>query len=237
MKTTSDLQAIFGADRVLLPVIHVVNRDQAIHNVSTANQAGAHGAFLISHGQVQAFFLNKIIEAAANAVPGFWLGVNYLDLGAENSFGAVPSTCGGLWVDNPMLVEGNKKQSGGEFINIVRDARELNEILYFGGVAFKYQQPVKDLAGMVKTAIPYVDVLTTSGPGTGKAADVAKVSTMREAIGAEGLLGLASGVTVENAASFLPFVNTFLVATGINKPGTDDLDPDLTKALADIVRG
>ena len=65
-----------------------------------------------------------------------------------------------------------------------------------------------------------MDVICTSGPGTGHAADVEKVISLRA-----GLLGglgdhamaLASGVTPENVRSYLPYVQAFLVGTGIEK--------------------
>jgi len=89
--------------------------------------------------------------------------------------------------------------------------------LYFGGVAFKYQREVAaDALGRASVvAMSYMDVVCTSGPGTGKAADVAKVIAMREAIGPDGAIALASGVTAENVAAYLPYVDAFLVGTGI----------------------
>ena len=50
--------------------------------------------------------------------------------------------------------------------------------LYFGGVAFKKQREVRreDFEHAARVAAPYVDVVTTSGVATGRAADVAKVS-------------------------------------------------------------
>ena len=43
-------------------------------------------------------------------------------------------------------------------------------LLYFGGVAFKYQRPVDDLAEATTKASRFIDVVTTSGAGTGHAA-------------------------------------------------------------------
>ncbi|HOW73522.1 MAG TPA: serine hydrolase domain-containing protein [Phycisphaerae bacterium] len=43
----------------------------------------------------------------------------------------------------------------------------LNHTSGIGGVAFKYQLPVKDLACSVTIVKRFMDVVTTSGPGTG----------------------------------------------------------------------
>jgi predicted TIM-barrel enzyme len=61
----------------------------------------------------------------------------------------------------------------------------------------------------------YMDAVCTSGPGTGKAADVSKIATMHKAVGSEGAIALASGVTAENVSTYLPYVDAFLVGTGI----------------------
>lgn len=50
--------------------------------------------------------------------------------------------------------------------------------------------------------------------GTGQAADIDKVCAMREGLG-DGALALASGVTPENVRAYLPYVDAFLVGTGI----------------------
>jgi predicted TIM-barrel enzyme len=57
-----------------------------------------------------------------------------------------------------------------------------------------------------------MDVVCTSGPGTGQAADPEKVRLMHPR---NHSLALASGVTAENVRSYLPHVQAFLVGTGI----------------------
>jgi len=59
-----------------------------------------------------------------------------------------------------------------------------------------------------------MDVVCTNGPGTGYAADVDKVRALRGGLG-DHALALASGVTAENVRNYLPFVQAFLVGTGI----------------------
>jgi len=84
------------------------------------------------------------------------------------------------------------------------------------GVAFKYQRPVEDLASAARIAMRYMDVVTTSGPGTGIAAEREKIVAMREATG-DFPLAIASGITPDNVGDYLEVADCFLVATGISR--------------------
>lgn len=101
--------------------------------------------------------------------------------------------------------------------------------LYFGGVAFKYQRHVEDFESACRVATRYMDVVTTSGPGTGHAAEVEKIRRMKAALGVIPL-AIASGVTPENVADYLPHADCFLVATGISRSFTE-LDPARVRSL------
>lgn len=58
---------------------------------------------------------------------------------------------------------------------------------------------------------------------------------MREAVD-EHRLAVASGVTPENVQDYLPYVDDFLVATGISK-NFHTLDPEKARELAGIIHG
>ncbi len=80
----------------------------------------------------------------------------------------------------------------------------------------------------------FMDVVTTSGPGTGHAVHVDKIRAMKEALG-QFPLAIASGITAENVQDYLPWSDCYLVATGISKSFVE-LDPILVKALIARVR-
>src|SRR5262245_19066696 len=80
----------------------------------------------------------------------------------------------------------------------------------------------------------YMDVVTTSGPGTGHAADTNKIWRMKLALG-DTPLAIASGITPENVGNYLPHADSFLVATGISHSFTE-LDPSRVRALIERVR-
>ena len=80
-----------------------------------------------------------------------------------------------------------------------------------------------------------MDVITSSGPGTGYAATVEKAKALRS--GASGHpLALASGVSPENVDGFLPYVDAYLVASEIETAKYSGiLVPERTKLLAERI--
>lgn len=226
------IEVVFPQTPVVLPVIHVTNPDQAVRNVRIARRAGADGAFLINHS-INHQDLLSCHQYVHSLNTDWWLGVNCLDLEPQEVLGLVDSSVAGVWTDNAGIDENADQQSQADLALQVRDEAGWSG-LYFGGVAFKYQREVEDLAGAVHIASEYMDVVTTSGPGTGLSADPGKIKTMKDALG-DTPLAVASGITPENVHDYLGWVDCFLVATGISST-FEDLDPGRTKLLIQKVR-
>lgn len=215
-----------GRSRVFLTVVHVRDDAQAVANVEFARDAGADGVFLINHGMGHQNLLS-IAGRIAAADSAFFVGVNCLDLPAEAVFSRLPEGVHGVWTDNAGI------NSGDEYAAPRIRAAQLAsgwDGLHVGGVAFKYQPLAGTAADAARCAIDYVDVITTSGPGTGKPPLVGKIEAMRSAIG-DHPLAIASGITPENVGDYLPLVDCFLVATGISE-NFHDLDPERVRMLA-----
>lgn len=223
----SRYRQMFPNRHVVLPVVHVESLDQAQRNAQIAREAGANGVFLINHGMPDEELLD-IHTTVADKQTGWWVGVNCLGLSPAGVFGAVSAKVAGVWVDQARIEETQEQQPYADRVLTVRDSR-VPGCLYFGGVAFKYQRPVEDLETACRIAARYVDVVTTSGPGTGYAADVEKIRRMKLALG-NTPLAIASGITPENVNTYLPFADCFLVATGISNSFTE-LDPARVRAL------
>jgi uncharacterized protein len=227
---------VFKRPRVLLPVVHPVTRDHALAAVDVAVAAGADGVFLIDQGLDERAVVALIAEVYRRH-PALWIGVNLLSRSPAAAFAFALAEAGridGIWSDNARVDERVSEQpQAKEFIEA---RRELGwEGLYFGGVAFKYQREVAraDLGRATAIAGDYVDVVCTSGAGTGTAADPTKPRTMRE--GSPGVaLALASGVTTANVGEYLPHVDAYLVGTGIERE-LGVLDPEETKRLATAI--
>jgi predicted TIM-barrel enzyme len=206
--------------------------EQALRNTRIAQEAGADGVFLINHGSSHQDLLEVYTQVTAQ-FPGFWIGLNCLDLRPEEVFHHIPTATDGVWVDNAMIREDCQGQPDAQAVRDIQ--KHLGwEGIYFGGVAFKYQREVRDLVAAARTATSFMDVVTTSGPGPGQAALPEKIRIMKEAI-EDHPLAIASGVTPENVHDYLPFTDCFLVATGISR-SFEELDPARVRLLVDRVR-
>lgn len=228
----SKYREIFSSRHSVLIVIHVESEKQSLRNCEIAQEAGVDGVFLINHG-ISSKDLLEIHHKAFQVFPDWWLGVNCLENTPNETFNIVNKEVAGIWVDNAMIDETSKNQSLADW---TREAQEESgwQGLYFGGVAFKYQKIVKDLEMASEIAMKYMDVVTTSGPGTGQAADTTKVQRMKKALG-NFPLAIASGITVENVENYLDYADCFLVATGISRYWAE-LDEELVKLLVEKVR-
>ena len=223
---------VFPGRHTILPVIHVDSLEQALRNTQIAREAGSDGVFLINHGMTDKA-LREVHREVANSQPDWWIGVNCLGESPEQTFMAVSNHVGGVWVDNAGI---NESQDTQPYANRVSATWQTYapDCLYFGGVAFKYQRSVADLESACRLAGRYMDVVTTSGSGTGHAADTDKIRRMHVALNGTPL-AIASGITPENVGDYLPHAESFLVATGISKSFTE-LDPARVRALVERVR-
>jgi uncharacterized protein len=226
---------VFSNQHVILPVIHVTGRNQALQNVNIAFENGCDGVFLINHNTADIPYLKLLLihRDIRASFPDKWMGINCLDLEPASVVSLAPEGVSGVWTDNSLIDEDLEvqKEAEGVFKNRVDNGWFG---LYFGGVAFKYQKPVKNLEKVTLLAKKYMDVVTTSGPATGKSADIEKIKIMRSVLG-DYPLAIASGITPENVTDYLPIADCFLVATGISK-GFTELDPVLVKRLVENVR-
>jgi predicted TIM-barrel enzyme len=215
----------------VLPVIHVETLDQALRNAAIARKAGCAGVFLINHF-IHWPELLQIARGVVDEFSGWWVGVNCLGLKPEDVVAQVDPDISGIWADNAGIDEFSANQPEAEKFLQARQEHKWNG-LYFGGVAFKYQREVTELEQAAKVAARYIDVVTTSGPGTGKAASREKIAAMKRGLG-DAPLAIASGITPENVSDYSDLVTFFLVATGISRSFTE-LDPERVKALMDAV--
>ena len=234
----------FHKARVLLPVIHLPDDGRlGMAAVSVALEAGADGIFLINQGTSTHNIVRNLIPALRREFGSdLWIGVNPLGMPVEEFLplsGETPETrIDGVWSDDAG-VDSLDEASFARARDAYLAARQQTgwKGVYFGGTAFKTQMDVpSDMLPLIaQRAASFMDVVCTSGRGTGVASEVPKVSIMREAI--PGVpMALASGITPENVDAYLPYVEAYLVATGIEAE-FGVLDPTRTKELADKIHG
>ena len=232
---------VFGTSPVLLPVVHPIGREEAFASIRIAHGLGVKGVFLIDQGMSERAVI-QLARDVRERYPALWIGINLLSRFPADALKTVlDERCpvDGLWADYAGIEEGRVIGSThpvAEAFGFVRRAADWKG-LYFGGVAFKYQRQVaaEDLDAAAEMSLPYVDVLCTSGPGTGYAADVEKVRALRAGLG-DHAMALASGITPENVGDYLPYVQAFLVGTGIEER-LGVFDPHKIEALLRAMQG
>ena len=210
----------------VLPVIHVIDNEQAERNVRILVGEGAAGCFLINHDFAVDRFL-RIIAHVRERFPALWMGINFLAVTGKLAFPVLGKlkregiTVDGYWADDARIDErrGHDDQVEAQEIAGALETSGWSGF-YTGGTCFKKQREVapEDYEYSALLAARYMDAVCTSGVATGHAADMAKIKTFRRGIG-EHALTLASGITPENAHLYMDDVDGFLVATGINLDG------------------
>ena len=225
--------------KYLFAVVHVKDLGQTARNIETAYENGTDGVFLIGHSMKHA----DLIDVCAYTLQTFRyqddfnIGVNFLDLDPFSSLYAAHALCAdGIWLDNVMGKYGIplvcEKLQEVQF-SLRKIPGNKCPVPIFGGVDFKYQQPSDDYADDAKKASGHIDVVTTSGAETGRPPSEQKIQRMKNYLGSKNL-AIASGITPENVAVFLPYTTYFLVATGISKD-EHNLDPNRVKELAEAI--
>ena len=231
---------------VVLPVIHVLDNEQAERNVRLAIEGGCHGVFLINHDFEYQRFL-PIIKHIRQTFPGLWIGVNFLAVTAKIAFPELAKLesenirVDAYWADDARIDERRPRNDQPEAEEILKIKADCGwGGMYFGGTAFKKQRDVNpdDYGKSATIACNYMDVVTTSGVATGHSADLGKIETFRNACG-DKPVAVASGITPENVSQYIPALDCVLVATGINiKDDFYNIDPArLAKLMQQINKG
>ncbi len=236
IQTESAIQSVFHRTRVFLPVIHPISSHTALQSIETAIDSEADGIFLINQGMSSAQLLDFVLEVH-HRFDKLWIGINLLGFHPEDVLLAVAKLpIQGIWSDNAGIDETSESQPAAERFRETRDKCNWKG-LYFGGVAFKYQRDIPHfrLPLAANKAVPWMDVTTSSGPGTGDAASIEKVQALRSGAGIHPL-AIASGISPENVSQFLPLVDCFLVASEIETiKHSGILVPERTKTLANLI--
>jgi len=206
----------------IYPVVHI-NRSVglAVEQAEVAREAGADGVYLIDHNGYTPINLIDTYNATVEQNPAFFVGINnlYARSGLETFEMLLESKKqdqlirypDGLWVDD---ADPNKE----EIVRYRERYPALKAIHYFGGVAFKgtnLYTDVPEIAALeARKLMDYVDVVTTSGFGTGLPPNAAKIKAMKEVIGNKDL-AIASGVSLENIGDYAGLFDKLLVASSV----------------------
>jgi hypothetical protein len=186
----------------IIPVIHKLTDEQVKINIETCLSCGIKKVFLIDHNSSLTDVHERLIQNAIDIKSEYkiWVGVNLLGKSTMDAL-ALDIPIDALWCDSSITPYE---------ASTIREFRGQ----FFGGLAFKYQPQPTDLETACKDSILSTDVSTTSGPGTGKAATVVKIQQLRSFLGNHPM-AIASGVSIDNIASYNGLADYLLVASSI----------------------
>lgn len=213
------------------PVIHVESPEQSAEQAKIAFSAGSDGVFLINHGN---FSGEEGLIDAYNSVrelfPHEYIGLNYLTRDAADAFKVtaqyfdehkIEVMPDAIWSDDATDRYTNwlKIKNYVEKVDNVREADpRLKNIEYLGGIAFKYTPHYTDdpefAFNQTTVLSKAVDVVTTSGPGTGKAPTPEKIAAMKKAA-KDKELAVASGIDIDNVDKYGHDIDKVLIASGL----------------------
>lgn len=218
-------------------VIHVRNEKQTVIDSITALANGAGGIFLINHMSDYNHLL-QCYNSVREVLPydSAFIGLNFLDLKAEEAVNILPQDADALWCDNVYInttdTDVTKRL---DLMERCIKAGEGQSWRMFASFAFKYQKPEPNVKLAAELTASVYSVAVTSGNATGKSADVEKIrQCMFGSMSREGKLAIASGITHENICNYLEYVNCFMVATGVSDEN-DNLVPEKIKTLSRMI--
>jgi predicted TIM-barrel enzyme len=208
----------------VLPVIHILNAQQATEQAELIIASGCDGFWLINHQGDDEITLS-LAASLSDRYSEHVVGVNLLSHSAESALkAAVEHGIKYLWLDFSGV---HSVMPDADLLNQQQQLSQKHNLQIFAGTAFKYQRPEPDPVCAAELAQSHGLIVTTSGSGTGHAADLNKIASMSHAV--NGQLALASGLTYENLTDFHPYIEYALVATGISQ---DEHHLDRNKLLA-----
>jgi len=218
------VQKVFGkTSRILLPVLSCYTTEQFMKNITVLFTHSAIDGVWIESANCDADVLHDVIAEFKAAYPGRWIGINLIG----ETFMAVveflkKSTPDGIWMDRSYLTDADYQT----LPNLVLDFfnRSGWQGLYFGGVLFKYvNTQFADDAKLCQNAREYMDVLTTSGAGTGIAIDKDKLVKIKSSVGDKQVVAVASGITADNIDMIKDYCDIYMLRTAIVDKN-DDID-------------
>ena len=209
---------VFGKnEKILLPVLSCYNEIQFKYNIINLityyNNKKINGLWLMTTN-TEIEVIERIIKWVRETYQTLWIGVNLI---GENIFKVFKfiknNNPDGIWVDKSYI----KKNCNFDIPNLILDQFDKLKWngLYFGGVMFKYQNNDNTDIETLKEVHKYIDVLTTSGDGTGISIEIDKLNYIYNNTKENILMAIASGVNSSNIKFISDKCNIFIVRTFI----------------------
>jgi len=200
----------------LITVIHIINKDIEfiLQQCNIAFDNGSFGIFLIPHYYgINPIDVNNIYYYVRNKYPTQFIGINYL-ADIDEYINIIPPTVSAIWTDEGL---GNKDNI--YLIDKINKVKKELGFLYFGGFYHKgnnYNFDPSSVNIKKNFALQNIDVLTTTGLGTGIEIDDRHFSIISYNI-PKNRLAMASGLDSTNVHKYKNSVEYAIVGSSLEK--------------------
>jgi membrane complex biogenesis BtpA family protein len=211
-------------------------QDHVLRDAEALVSGGLHGLMLENYGDAP-FFPGRVpahvvasltaLAAGVRAQFDVPLGINVLRNDGQSAL-AVAQAVGAHFIRVNILCGARLTDQGviqGIAHELLRDRRQLGAetIRILADVNVKHSAPLaaRPIAEEIDDLLHRggADGVIISGSATGKAADLAEVQRVHEAIAGRAPLIIGSGICAENLAAFLPHADAFIIGSSLKHEG------------------
>jgi len=201
---------------VFLPVIQVRDRRQALKDVHTAMEYGAHGVFLGSD-YLSPIQLVSAFRYLQRECRGVWIGLSLRGLGPIQAIMTLPQHAQGILLD-----------STSERIQQVVQQKKID----WNGKVFT--KPFDQSLNSLQQYVSFTDVVVVEAPALLSMILQGTIHAWRQLF-AEKPLAVFGDITPQSIDVFLPHATHFLVTDGV-QDALGDLSPERLSLIAEKVR-
>lgn len=203
---------------ILLPVVSCFNEEQFEYNIDILYEYYVQkkiDGIIIINTNCSLDILFNTLNIMKNKYPDLWIGINILGYNIFEVLNYLTeiTMVNGLWIDNSYVTDKDYQNIPEIIINHFKNISW--DGLYFGGTLFKYIKYSGDTNKICSNSIPYMDIITTSGDGTGIPIEINKLQNIYNIIDNKRPIALASGITSDNIDIIKEYVDIFIVGTYI----------------------
>lgn len=204
----------------LITVIHIIKKDInfILRQCQKAFENGSYGIFIIPYYYgISPEDINQIYYQIRKVYPIQFIGINYL-AHVNEYLNIIPPTVSALWTDEGI---GNKDDF--KLLDKINLVKNKLGFLYFGGFYHKgnnYNFNKFNVPNKKSIALQYIDVLTTTGLGTGIEIKQTEFNIITSGIPKE-RLAMASGLDYSNIHKYINTIGFAIVGSSLEK--TDEV--------------
>lgn len=215
----------------LFAVIHIISetgislKERTLSQVKIAFNNGADGIFLIpAEVGIGSDDILECYYFVREAFSDKFIGINFMCDPLKIS-SLIPPSLNAIWIDKGIGSTINYHILQKIRTDIIAIKLDRHEILHFGGFFFKgnnqnFPKDNETLTKLADESSKFMDVPTTSGLGTGMSMDINQLYKIHKSMNGKPL-AIASGITCDNILYYLPYINYFIIGSGIEKNSCD----------------